>query len=91
MCYESNQKEELGKIFCGYIIIKSIILLFILIIFFKQNLNICFRINKVFIDIIFMLFNIILDKFNSLELLELNLIVLKYRGFFLNFNIINYE
>lgn len=37
-----------------------------------------------------MLFNIILDKFNSLELLELNLIVLKYRGFFLNFNIINY-
>lgn len=38
-----------------------------------------------------MLFNIILDKFNSLELLELNLIVLKYRSFFLNFNIINYE
>lgn len=91
MCHESNQKEELGKISRGYIIIKSIISLFIWIALFKQNSNIRLRINKAFIDTTLMLFNIILDKFNSLELPEPNPIALKHRGFSLNFNIINYE
>lgn len=90
MCHESNQKEELGKISRGYIIIKSIISLFIWIALFKQNSNIRLRINKAFIDTTLMLFNIILDKFNSLELPEPNPIALKHRVFSLNFNIINY-
>lgn len=91
MCHESNQKEELGKISRGYIIIKSIISLFIWTALFKQNSNIRLRINKAFIDTTLMLFNIILDKFNSLELPVPNPIALKHRGFSLNFNIINYE
>lgn len=91
MCHESNQKEELGKISRGYIIIKSIISLFIWTALFKQNSNIRLRINKPFIDTTLMLFNIILDKFNSLELPEPNPIALKHRSFSLNFNIINYE
>lgn len=90
MCHESNQKEELGKISRGYIIIKSIISLFIWTALFKQNSNIRLRINQPFIDTTLMLFNIILDKFNSLELPEPNPIALKHRGFSLNFNIINY-
>lgn len=91
MCHESNQKEELGKISRGYIIIKSIISLFIWTALFKQNSNIRLRINKAFIDTTLMLFNIILDKFNSLELPEPNPIALKHKSFSLNFNIINYE
>lgn len=58
---------------------------------FKQNSNFRLRINKAFIDTTLMLFNIILDKFNSLELPEPNPIALKHRSFSLNFNITNYE
>lgn len=48
---------------------------------FKQNSNFRLRINKAFIDTTLMLFNIILDKFNSLELPEPNPIALKHRVF----------